>query len=111
MSEVRVKEINIAKQWSKSPTGRYRSDGKSNGTDFRDRFLVLDLKVYDLFRIDLDGTDGYGSSFLDEAFAGLVREKHISKADFKKRFHFKSDEDPSYIDEIFQYVDEVPDND
>jgi len=104
MNDLRVKKIVIATEWSKSPTGRYKSDGKSNGTDFRNKFFNGQINNYDSFFIDLDGTFGYGSSFLDEAFAGLIREGLITKEDFLKKFKFKSDEDPSFIEEIFSYI-------
>ena len=99
--------IKIATKWSKSPTGRYLQDGKSNATSFRKEFIHGPLASGERFFIDLDGTDGYGSSFLDEAFAGLIRDKLVAKSDFFNRFEFKSDEDPSYIDEIRSYIDEI----
>lgn len=98
------KIINIAQDWSRSPTGRYPSDGKSNGTDFKKRMIIPFLKDFDEFFVDLDGTYGYGSSFLDEAFAGLVRDGLMTKEEFRRKFIFKSEEDPSFIDEIFSYV-------
>ena len=84
--------IHIASQWSKAPTGRDRSDGPSNGTDFRNKFLVPNIPIYSRIHIDLDGTDGYGSSFLDEAFAGLIRAGALTKGEFLNQFTFKSNQ-------------------
>lgn len=100
-------KIVIALDWSMSPTGRYERDGESNATAFKKRFILDNLKAGENFFIDLDGTDGYGSSFLDEAFAGLVRDNLIAKEEFFQRFTFKSDEDPSFIEEIKSYIDET----
>ena len=55
------------------PHGRYAEDGEGNGQAFRDRFLVPALKEGQALVIDLDGAPGYPSSFLEEAFGGLVR--------------------------------------
>jgi hypothetical protein len=56
--------------------GRHISDGPFSGEQFRDRFLVPALtraaKTSDKVVVILDGTR-YLSSFLDEAFGGLVR--------------------------------------
>ena len=69
-----TKMINVAEQFSRFPGGRYRTDGKFSGERFRDEFLVPALKIYGTVVVDMDGTLGYGSSFLEEAFGGLVRE-------------------------------------
>lgn len=107
MNTTESKKIHIASEWSRSPTGRYESDGKSNATDFKKKFITPNLKHYRYFLIDLDGTDGYGSSFLEEAFGGLIRDRLVEKSEFFDRFSFKSDEDPSFIDEIRSYVNEA----
>jgi len=65
--------INIADDFTPYPGGRYPEDGKGNGTDFRQRFLVPVLQKKDHAIIILDGALGYPSSFLEEAFGGLVR--------------------------------------
>ena len=54
--------------------------------------------------IDLDGTEGYGSSFLEEAFGGLIRDDGFRVASLKERLTFKSDEDPSIPEEIDDYL-------
>ncbi|WP_152492624.1 STAS-like domain-containing protein [Roseovarius sp. THAF27] len=73
-----TRTINIAEDFTRYPGGRYPRDGEGNGTDFRDRFLVPILKDHDKAVIILDGAAGYPSSFLDEAFAGLVRNEGFS---------------------------------
>lgn len=66
--------INIATDFSPSPAGRfYPADGDFPGQLFREKLLLPAVKENDRVVINLDGTDGYGSSFLEEAFGGLVR--------------------------------------
>lgn len=65
--------VNIANDFSPYPGGRYPEDGKFSGQEFRDNFLIPRLEANEPFIVQLDGTRGYGSSFLEEAFGGLVR--------------------------------------
>ncbi len=65
--------INIAKQFSSTPGGRFYTDGPYSGQKFRDEVLVPALKTGDRVEVVLDGVRGYGSSFLEEAFGGLIR--------------------------------------
>jgi hypothetical protein len=97
-------EISIAECFSLVPAGRYTSDGPFSGQVFRESILLPALSQYELVRIDLDGTEGYGSSFLEEAFGGLVRIHGFRYAELKKRLTFKSDEDPSVTEEIDDYL-------
>ena len=81
-------KINIAEDYTQYPGGRYPNDGEGNGESFRAKFLVPVLDAGDRAEIILDGTQGYPSSFLEEAFGGLVRlgydvEKVLSSFIFK----------------------------
>lgn len=70
---MKEKTINIATDYSRYPAGRFMDDGPYNGTKFRKKFLVPSLTDYDLVYVNLDGVRGVGSSFLEEAFGGLLR--------------------------------------
>lgn len=59
--------------FSRTPGGRYRSDGKSSGQEFREDVLLPALDVYDEVVVDLDHVVGLPSSFAEEAFGGVVR--------------------------------------
>lgn len=61
------------KNFSVTPGARYRHLGKASGEEFRDDVLVPRLQQDPELIVNLDGVRGYGSSFLDEAFGGLVR--------------------------------------
>jgi hypothetical protein len=55
------------------------SDGEYSGEWFRDDILAPALREAaansEILTIVLDGTSGYGSSFLEEAFGGLIRRR------------------------------------
>lgn len=97
--------INVSRDFSEYPAGRYRDDGAFSGEVFREDLLVPKLNKFDIVEIDLDGAMGYGSSFLEEAFGGMVRLGKFTRDTLhrKLRFHYK--EDPIVIDEIWQYID------
>jgi hypothetical protein len=82
--------INIAEQYTRFPGGRYPTDGAGNGTSFRERYLVPVLQSGTDAEIVLDGVAGYPSSFLDEAFGGLVREHGYLAEDVLRVFRFKA---------------------
>ena len=65
--------IDIAKDFSPTPNGRYRRNGPFSGEAFREEILKPACDRYDQVRILLDTPDGFLYSFLDEAFGGLVR--------------------------------------
>lgn len=99
--------INIATDFSPEPYGRYPSDGKDNGTRFRDDWLVPGLKKFGAVTIVMDGAEGYGSSFLEEAFGGLVRFCNYSAVDLHAKLQFVSKDDPSLEVEIWSYIDDA----
>jgi hypothetical protein len=76
-----VSELTIA-DFSRYPAGRTDNDGPFNGTKYRTEYLVPALQAaivaHDKLRVRLDGVRSFGSSFLDEAFAGLVRYEGFS---------------------------------
>lgn len=95
-------QISIARDFSPSPAGRFRADGPFPGEAFREDVLLPKLKEVDELYIDLDGTSGYGSSFLEEAFGGLVR-RGFSEATLKGKLRFSSSR-PSYEVRIWNYI-------
>ena len=54
----------------------------------------------------MDGVAGYGSSFLEEAFGGLVRVEGFTAEALKEKIRFVS-EDPTLEKEIWDYVDDA----
>ncbi len=72
-----VQKLSVADRFSKVPGARLRRDGPHSAEEFRSNVLVPALRTAindnDVLEVMLDGTAGYGSSFLEEAFGGLVR--------------------------------------
>ena len=102
-------EINIASDFSLTPGARYITDGDYSGQEFFEKILepkfleIKDLENGKLI-INMDYTDGYATSFLDEAFGGLARK--YSKNIVLSKIDFISSEEPELVDEIISYMDE-----
>jgi STAS-like domain of unknown function (DUF4325) len=95
--------INVARDFSRYPAGRYHDDGPYSGAAFRDGVLIPALKAKELISVELDGVRGYGSSFLEEAFGGLVRSG-FSVIEIRELITLKSS-DLSLIEEIEEYIE------
>ena len=69
--------VSVARDFSTTPGGRYERDGEFSGEAFRTRImlpqLLIAMKAGEKLHVSLDGTAGYATSFLEEAFGGLVR--------------------------------------
>lgn len=98
--------INIAKDFSDMPYGRYSRDSEDSGERFRKEFLVPALQRHEKVIVQMDGALGYGSSFLDEVFAGLVRDEGYSKKDVLERVVIDSSLE-SIKKSIIKYVKSV----
>lgn len=97
-------KLSIAKDFSEFPAGRHPDDGPYSGERFREEFLAPYLKSNDsIVEVDLDGTMGYGSSFLEEAFGGLVRNHGLNLKTLNKYLKLK-DSRKIYEKIIWQYI-------
>ena len=99
-----TKRINIGEDFSKVPRGRYHSaDGQHTGGRFREHFLKEIFNNPEKYsrpvEIVLDSAEGYGSSFLEEAFGGLVRKGYASSEEVDKAFVF------IYEDKNFEFYE------
>ena len=101
-----IRTIVIARDFSRSPAGRNVDDGPYSGQAFREQHLLPALQSEDEVDVDLRGALGFGSSFLEEAFGGLVREHHYKPADLRKRMSIHSDLE-TYVRRIWSYVDDA----
>jgi hypothetical protein len=99
--------LSIARDFSTEPIGRYRSDSNVSGEAFCLDKLVPALERAQTVVVVLDGSEGYGSSFLEEAFGGLVRRMGMSADEFGRRVQLISEEDPTLLDEIKGYVEDA----
>jgi hypothetical protein len=103
--------ISIAKDFSDVPSGRYYADGDWTGQKFREDFLIPELKKADKNNpliVNINDTEGYGSSFLEEAFGGLVRESIFSKEDINNLLEIEANSTYDiYKNIILSYIDEA----
>jgi len=99
--------ISVSKDFSTVPAGRFITDGPNSGERFRNDFLKKNLEENDSVTVIIDGVEGYGSSFLEEAFGGLVREFGFKKEDLKKKLeiNFSEPEFKIYSDMIWEYIE------
>lgn len=98
-----MKTISIAKDFTPYPGGRIPEDGPHSGQEFREKFLMPIFKTGEKIEIIFDGVWGYGSSFLEESFGGLVR-RGIPKEKIYKQITFISNKE-SIIEEVKRYID------
>lgn len=104
-----MKIIDIGQDFSRDPLGRYRSDGNASGEAFREDILLPALRALkDGEKITLildNGVESYGSSFLTEGFAGVVKYGHMSARDLLKILSFKytNPDFEFYRDKIVKY--------
>ncbi|KRS11030.1 hypothetical protein XM53_18295 [Roseovarius atlanticus] len=81
--------ISIAEDFSAYPIGRDETDSvESNGKKFRVEFLAPALEQAKAdgtqVIVSFEGVESFGSSFLEEAFGGLVRKEGWKSSDLKK---------------------------
>jgi hypothetical protein len=103
-----MSKILISKQFSKTPFGRYVSDGPNSAERFRRECLVPAFKASSgPIEVDFNGISlAIGSSFLEEAFGGLIRKEGITKDRVKKNLIIKSDL-PFYQQQIARFIDKA----
>jgi len=99
-----TKVLNVASDFARSPSGRYLSDGPNSGERFREELLYPALSS-DQVEVVLDGVLTLGSSFLDEAFGGLVREKGLSPRELRNKLVIRSRLD-TYVNKIWSYIED-----
>lgn len=95
--------ISLARNFSRNPGPRLKDQGPDSGETFR-KLLIRALAQYDKIVVDLDGTSGIGSSFLDEAFGGLVRSEGMSKKEVLRRVRVISKLDSSYLSTVSEAI-------
>ena len=99
-------KIKISNDFSETPGGRYKTEGKYSGEEFRDTLLK---KMYDdavskneILRIDFDDCYGIGTSFLEEAFGGLVRKYHLRE--ILKHIELVANDDETILINVPKYI-------
>ncbi|RUM95939.1 DUF4325 domain-containing protein [Pseudaminobacter arsenicus] len=108
-------KIDVAKEFNSYPAGRFPEDGTHNGQRFRDEFLtpaikdILSSGSNEKLTIDIDGVRSFGSSFLEEAFGGLIRKGIFQKEVVENiiRIHCSKPHLYFFRDAIISYIAEA----
>ncbi len=97
-------KIDVGRAYSKTPFGRYRTDGDFSAERFREEYLKPGLEQGDTLEIDFTAVAlGVGSSFLEEAFGGLVRQG-FAKNELLDRLVIKAKED-FYTEQVKNFIE------
>lgn len=98
--------INIARDFSETPGGRFVSEGTFSGEEFRIKILepkyLEAIALGEVLTVEFDGCYGYATSFLEESFGGLVRE--TKQKGILKHMKFISNDDITVPLLIEKYV-------
>jgi hypothetical protein len=96
------------KDWSTTPGGRSRSSGKHSAEEFYEEVLnPAMLKANEqgeMLIVDLDGTAGIASSFINEAFGRLTLD--FSQMRIRIGLVIMSNEDPNLKADVWAAIDE-----
>jgi len=99
--------LSVLEEFSATPGPRFKEEGPFSGEEFRDAILsprfksALDQDA--VLLVDLDGTAGYATSFLEESFGGLARELKNSEV-VLTHLDFKTEDEPYLKNSIKRYI-------
>ena len=101
--------LSVLEEFSATPGPRFENEGPFSGELFRRTILAPKFKIAlekdaCLF-IDLDGTAGYATSFLEESFGGLARD--YDSETVLNHIDFKTEDEPYLKEDIKKYIREA----
>ena len=101
-------QIQLAKQFTRYPGGRYRKHGDGSGQEFREDYLLPAFKSDEAVIVSMDDTAGYPASFLEEAFGGLIRAG-ITFDEIKRKLTLlaEKDEFKAYPEIAWRYIEDA----
>lgn len=100
-------KIIYVKDFSTFPGARYRHLGPGSGEEFRDDILIPAMNKYSDIQLNLDGVIGYGSSFLEEIFGGLIRKNIDENRVLNLVNTLISNDDNLLKEEIKEYINDA----
>jgi hypothetical protein len=104
-------KLTVCVDFSPTPGSRYSHEGDFSGQEFRENVLkpavAKAIESSTKLLIDLDGTAGYATSFLEESFGGLIRVEGFTFESLIKVLEFKSEEEPYLIDDVMSYIQDA----
>ena len=101
--------IDIARDFSDIPMGITAEDGPYSAERLREELLIPNLakatKTEPLV-VSIDGLDGYASSFLEEAFGGIIRKTTYTHDDLRELLRIQSaPENGIYREIIWHHIE------
>lgn len=103
--------LDVVQSYTDKPGARYKSQGRFSGEEFRDEILypkfMEAIENGEELIVNLDGGYGYGSSFLEESFGGLVRKLKQEKSanvNCVKDIKIVSNDNIAWVDKISEYI-------
>ncbi len=107
-----IKIVKIS-NFSITPGSRYKSEGNFSAEEFREDILIPAfneaVEAGKKLVIDLDGTIGYGTSFLEAVFGGLARQFGVEIV--LATLEFVSNEEEYLVEDIKNYINETYESD
>lgn len=107
----KMSTLSIANSFTRTPGHRSRADGDFSGEEFLEDVLLPAFRSAwenkEKLCVDLDGTSGYATSFLEASFGGLARQYPIQ--DVLSVLEFRSDDEPYLIEEVNGYIQHARD--
>lgn len=101
-----MKTISIARDFTTTPGARGPDEGPFSGEEFLEKILdpqfVIARSTKEKLQVDLDGTEGYATSFLEASFGGLARK--YGAAAVLELLELKAVDEPYLIEEIASYI-------
>lgn len=103
--------VSVAKDFDPVPGARFPWEGQHSGQSFREEVLrhrYAEALAHGVsLVVDLDRTAGYASSFLEEAFGGLIRKHQAEKDDLLQRLVVVSKDQPKWENRVIRYIKEA----
>lgn len=104
--------FDVGNQYNHRPMGRSPEDGRHNGERFRLEFLIKFLNQLEQGQkivLDFDNVSLAGSSFLEEAFGGLVRVHNFTPQQLSESIVIKHEPELNEVfkDRIEKYIKEA----
>lgn len=99
--------INVATDFYKRPAGRFKKDHAYSGEAFREDVLkpkLNSLPKNDKLLVDFSEVSISATSFLDEAFAGLVRSGEFTSQELEKKITIIAKDNPAIPLIAWRYV-------
>ena len=100
--------IKIARDFTKAPGFRFKKQGPKSGEELREHLrepLFEDPDDKHIITIDFNGCYGFATSFLEEAFGGLVRKTKMKN--ILERFRFVADDNHEVKESVIRYIKEA----